>query len=551
MSIEFDNTSEAIVDARGLAVSLLDPVDAERHPIVNADLTLCPGTVTAIVGASGGGKSTIAATLAGLLPVSSRVKAESLYIDSHRCWNPERKTPVSGEEFKRVVLGPQQKVFYYISQHARSTLVPNQSVRWHFEWAERSPLRDQSSEQGKRSIDEGETWAETMTRYCLGDSERAERIMESMPHQLSTGECQRVSFAIAEMIGPKVLVADEPFASLDPDTAKVLVQDLRKYVECGGALLLVTHQLRLLQQLEDLGMGMVLDDGEIVDQLPLDHLLRGGPLARQTAKLFHVASRRFGESTKSGDAEPVIEVKKLSKHFGDRSVFSNQSFQVPNGSRFGIEGPSGGGKTTLARILLSLESENGGEVICFGESCSGKSISRAQRVHLWRQIQMATQDTDLVFDFNEIVGDSVVRAIRDQPNALNKSQAWSIASSIFSKLGLSPQLLLAPPSRLSGGERKRAAIARSLALLGFQGETQPMPSSSSKESLAQRVLILDEPTVGLDIFHQGMLAETLCDAQQQMNLTLIVMSHDHDFLERFCDTRIVWPMSGQNLEPSS
>lgn len=546
--------AEPVLSASGFEVSLLDPIDARRHTIVTADLSLKPGTVTAVVGASGGGKSTLAAALAGLIPISAHVRATSLQIDSQRCWNPQRAKPVAARVFSNVVLGPQRKLIYYVSQHARSTLIPSRTIRWHLQLAGKS----RHSANLSPGMSHPDQWTQLLQSYFCGDRKRAMTSLSQKPHELSTGECQRVLFAMARVLRPEILIADEPFASLDPQTASVLIDDVRRYVESGGTLLLVTHQLSLLDRLADLGHAVVVEHGQIIEHLPLATLLRGGPLNRSTARLFRVATQRFAsqnsvssqdnDDTRDSDGcDSALVVSKLSKRFPGRSLFADQSFRVPSGCRFGIEGPSGGGKTTLARILMGLEEADSGDVIRFGVEAS-YPLNRRERRELWSKVQLANQDTDLVFDPNEMVGGSITRALQDSAAGKkrnvrpSRSDAWRSAERLFRDFGLEPRLLQAPPRRLSGGERKRAAIARSLALLGHPVQGLGQETGARLERGDAKILILDEPTVGLDIFHQGILAETLCDVQRQMNLTLIVLSHDHDFLSRFCDHRITWPI---------
>jgi ABC-type dipeptide/oligopeptide/nickel transport system ATPase subunit len=179
-----------------------------------------------------------------------------------------------------------------------------------------------------------------------------------------------------------------------------------------------------------------------------------------------------------------------------------------------------------------------GEVHRFQEPSFCGALSRRRRQDLWKRMQLTYQDTDMVFDPNEIVGKSVVRGIRRCNTKLGSHAAWQQAAELFRVFGLSSVLLHAPPARLSGGERKRTAIARSLALLGF-----PNGDGTSK------MLLLDEPTVGVDVFHQGVIAAALIEAQRLLDLTIVVFSHDHSFLTRFCDRLIGWPIESRRETP--
>ena len=558
MSTDFDEPLRPIVDSPPIVVAdhfdvtLLDPVDACRHRVLQASLRVERGTFTAIIGASGSGKTTLALGMSGLLPSTARVKFRSLEIDSQRCWNPDRIEPVSAKEHSDIVLGQQRDTFFYLSQNARSALVPFRSVRWHVETAKRhGRLRHLPNANGQ---DPASRLSTRLARYFCVSASHTDRLLQKQPHQLSTGECQRVLFAIAMELNPKVLIADEPFASLDSASADTVFDDLLQYVREGGAVLLVTHQLGLLRKLPEFSTAMVMDQGAVIDQLPVSCLLDGGPVTLRTAKLLQSGFRPPPTLSAQDSGDTILSVRGLSKKYENRTIFDNQNFSIPAGSRVGIEGPSGRGKTTLARILIGLEKQDSGSVTRFGQPDSDWISSRRKRLSLWRRMQLVSQDSDLVFDPHEMVGESITRAVSAQISRRSRQDSWEIAQRIFARTGMSGELMHAPPHRLSGGEKKRAAICRSLALLGYDGlklesDIETGHPNQTDSNTIPRILLLDEPTVGLDVFHQGRLAEWLVEVQRHLSLSIVVFSHDVNFLERFCDRRMRWPNHDSLDEP--
>ncbi|MCA9067608.1 MAG: hypothetical protein KDA84_01710, partial [Planctomycetaceae bacterium] len=150
--------------------------------------------------------------------------------------------------------------------------------------------------------------------------------------------------------------------------------------------------------------------------------------------------------------------------------------------------------------------------------------------------QLVWQDTDLVFDPAAPVGESLREVYRAALPHLDKQTRWTLAGELLARFHLPERVLWSSPGQLSGGERRRVALARALAVFGY-----PHPDAISKPTLP-RVMILDEPTVGVDVFLQAEIATILLEAQAQLQLTYLVISHDQRFVNRFCTAcSIDWP----------
>lgn len=208
------------------------------------------GEVLALVGESGSGKSSTVQGVAGLLRPPGSVVAGSVAVDGVDLAAPGgpapgRRSPVS-----------------MIFQEPRSSLDPMRRVG------------SQLSEVVRRhaTVNRGE--ASRRSRSLLGDVgfDAPDRVMRSYPHELSGGMCQRVAIALALACSPRVLVADEPTASLDPTIAAQVLALLRRLAsETGMALVLVTHNLRVIPTVAD--RVAVMYAGRIVEECGATDLL--------------------------------------------------------------------------------------------------------------------------------------------------------------------------------------------------------------------------------------------------------------------------------------
>jgi len=213
----------------------------------------------------------------------------------------------------------------------------------------------------------------------------------------------------------------------------------------------------------------------------------------------------------------VIRVEQLVKKFGARTVISDVAFDVPAGQSLALVGPSGGGKSTLLRCLLGLESFDGGRITIAGATLAAQS-ERANRVAL-PQIRAAA---GLVFQqWHLFAHMTALENICEAPVHVRRlpiDQATKQARTLLEKVGMSHRAD-ALPRRLSGGEQQRVAIARALAM-------EP------------RVLFMDEPTSALDPERVGELV-TLLRGLAREGLTLVCITHDIDFAAALCDRVIV------------
>ncbi|WP_201451881.1 oligopeptide/dipeptide ABC transporter ATP-binding protein [Rhodovarius lipocyclicus] len=186
---------------------------------------------------------------------------------------------------------------------------------------------------------------------------------------------------------------------------------------------------------------------------------------------------------------------------------------VREGETFGIVGESGCGKTTLARALLGLQRESGGEIRLEGRSVSGLAPREARRVR--EAVQYVHQDPGAALDPWWRVGATLAEGLSIHGIPGRAEQQARIAETLAA-VGLDPALAERYPHELSGGQQRRVGLARILLL-------------------RPKVVILDEPTAGLDLSVQAAVLRLLRDLRARFGLTYIFISHDLSVVRRVCD----------------
>jgi len=211
---------------------------------------------------------------------------------------------------------------------------------------------------------------------------------------------------------------------------------------------------------------------------------------------------------------PLFWVKNLRFKYDESWVLDGLSFEVREGEILGIIGPNGSGKTTILRILSRVLIPQEGEVYI-----RGKNLLELEQKEIAQIIGVVPQDTYFPFPFT--VGEVVLmgRSPWLSGFGFESSEDLQIASqamALTNTLSFSSRLIF----ELSGGERQRTIIARALA-------QQP------------QIMLLDEPTVYLDIGHQIEIYDLIKKLNAEKKLTLIIVSHDLNLASEYCDCLIL------------
>lgn len=201
-------------------------------------------------------------------------------------------------------------------------------------------------------------------------------------------------------------------------------------------------------------------------------------------------------------AEPILQVKHLSKTFGKHEVLRDIDFSVNTGDVTTIIGSSGSGKSTLLRCINLLETPTSGEIMYHGENIDKlKGGASAYRSHVGMVFQSFNLFNNMTVLKNCMIGQTTVLG-------KSRAEAKKAALHFLGKVGMAPYIN-AKPSQLSGGQKQRVAIARALAM-------------------NPEVLLFDEPTSALDPQMVGEVLEVMRNLANE-GLTMIVVTHEMAF----------------------
>ena len=198
---------------------------------------------------------------------------------------------------------------------------------------------------------------------------------------------------------------------------------------------------------------------------------------------------------------PHLEVRSLQKNFGDTKVLTDVNMSIGHGHIAVIIGGSGAGKTTLLRILIGLERPSSGSVIVSGQDIA--SLSERELNKMRRKFGMVFQYSALLDSMN--VMDNVAFPMREHTQLSEKEIKQQVTEKLNS-LGLD-NVEKRFPSQLSGGMRKRVALARAL-------------------MLEPEIIMYDEPTSGLDPVTSRMVDDLIEETRDRFGVTSVVISHD-------------------------
>jgi len=441
--------SQREADRDWIVFPALSVSDAEGRQLLKTEARrLRKGSVLAIVGPSGAGKS--------------------LWLKSLFGWAAPGQS---------AALAPRRAAHLMIQDPSQG-LTPGLSLAGHF--------RDVAGRDWRHA-------AEALLTDLGIDSAKA---LARMPGSFSGGERQRLMLALALARHPRLLCCDEPAAALDPEAERDLWRLLEtRKAEMGLTLAFATHQLDLVDRYAD--TVAVFFEGALVFWGSCRDFFEAAehPWHRALIRAYRQSQTAAAARESVAEGAPRLEIASFSLKYGERALFDDFRLALRPGEWRWVYGPSGAGKTSLARFAAGLLPEGRGIVRLDGRRLPDRLARRRPADR--RAVQLAFQFGSTSLNPSLTVTRQLARAFDDDATARDALAA----------LGLAGRDLERPPQAFSLGEQQRIALARATA-------TRP------------RVLICDEPGAALDLALKRRIVAFLDGWRAKTGAAVLAITHD-------------------------
>lgn len=491
--------------------------DTTQPAVDGINIEISEGEMVLLVGPSGCGKSSLLKIFAGLIPsfYGGTVKGQVHYRDTDILYLNKPLASKVGMLFQ----DPEKQL---VLTDVRSEIVFGME---------------------NTGVDTGtmrRRLAETLDFMGIGNA------IKRKTGQLSAGEKQKVALASILAMNPDILLLDEPTSQVDPISAEEILGVIRKTAEdTGKTIVMAEHKLERCLHLADRVAAM--KDGRLeflggAEEYcrwaekskygfipPIPRLFSGLdmneiPITVKQGRMAVASRLKVGNSSTCAAADvnschsitpennknevPEISIKNLWYSYDNTEyALKGINLDIFKGQFTAILGQNGAGKSTLVKNINGLLKPVRGHVEVRGQSTKGKNV-----YELSQTIGYLAQNPD-----NYLLNDTVEEEIRFTLN--NFKRDWSRDIDSLLKLFRIEQYKKSNPRDLSTGEKQRVALASVL-------------------SVFPRVLILDEPTRGMDYDKKNSLGELLLDLKKQ-DITIILITHDIEFAAEFCDRAVI------------
>ncbi|WP_223692138.1 ABC transporter ATP-binding protein [Leifsonia poae] len=494
--------SETPAAVSGLTVSGLSvqgPNGTIVHPL---DLAVPAGSMTAIIGESGSGKSMTARAITGLLPRGVTAQGTATIDDYPYDLSGTSTSVWSRVRGRRAVL---------LLQDPFTSLSPLYRCGDQIQWTLQSVRA--GAERGTKHP-RGALRDEMMRR--LDEVHLPSRVASQYPFELSGGMRQRVAIAAALAAAPRLLIADEPTTALDASTQGEILDLLHELQRSHRmSLILISHNLGVVRGRAD--DVIVMRHGEVVERGTAERVLTAPANAYTQALIDSNPALADPVAPLTGAPRPVLVVSNISKRFGANHALRSASVDVSAGEVVAVVGESGSGKSTLARCIAGLERPDDGTV-----ELEGLRLPSGRKGRTPGQVQVVFQDPYSTLNPSFTVGSALAEALRAAGKGANR------VDELLTLVGLDPALRDRRPAQLSGGQRQRVSIARALA---------PEP----------KLLICDESVSALDVSVQAQILALLEGLRERLDLAILFITHDLGVVARIAN-RVVVLREGEVVE---
>ncbi|WP_431247446.1 ABC transporter ATP-binding protein [Leifsonia xyli] len=501
-----------VVQINDLSVSFATDAGTVKA-VDGVSLSVAPGEVLAIVGESGSGKTVTAKTILGLLPETAT--ASGAVVLRSRDGATEADVISIDKRRLREVRGTDVAMVF---QEPSTALNPVYPVGWQIAEGLRAHSKLSKKEAQARAV-------EILERVGIPEPQKR---VKYYPHQFSGGQKQRIVIAMALVLNPGLIVADEPTTALDVTVQAEILDLLRRCRdEFGAAIVLITHNMGVVADLAD--RVAVMYQGKLVEQADVKTLF-SAPQAEYTQKLL-AAVPKIGQGAvatqdraiaraERPEEAPVVRARDLRIQYPGRLgrpgfvAVDGVSFDIRPGEVLGLVGESGSGKTTIGRAIAGLNKVTGGSLQVLGLEMNGVRERQFRKVR--SDIGFVFQDPASSFNPLLTIAECVAEPLVVHGRASSAQEARRRVDELLEAVQLPRAYGDRFPHELSGGQRQRASLARALAL-------EPT------------LLIADEPTSALDVSVQARVLELFADLQKEFGFASLFISHDLAVVDLLAD----------------
>ena len=488
-----------VLEVRDLSIAL--PRGGDRSTAVQkVSFQVGRGEIVCLVGESGSGKSVIAQCVMGLLPKSLPVTSGQILLE--------------GEDITHAPLSRLRELratrMSMIFQEPMTALNPVMTCGDQIDEVLRQHTQLSPAQRREKVLG-------IIQEVLLPDPER---MMASYPHQLSGGQRQRIMIAMALVLEPVLLIADEPTTALDVTTqAQILKLVLQLQHRHGTGVLFITHDFGVVAELAHrvavLRLGDLVEVGEKHDVLQR-------PQHDYTRMLIGaVPTLHLHEKTRDAEAPVVLKTQGLDKTYLDRSWFGKArsvhaaqdvNLEIRRGQTLGIVGESGSGKSTVARCIVRLIDPTGGQVLLGQDDIAMMPAGRLRPLR--KRVQIVFQDPYRSLNPRRTVGDAMIEGPMNY--GLQREPALAKAKELLALVRMDASAMERYPHQFSGGQRQRICIARAL-------------------MMEPELLIADEAVSALDVSVQAQVLRLFEEIKTRLNLAMLFITHDLRVASQVCD----------------
>ena len=507
-----------LVEVRDLRVEATTDSGRTLEIIRGVSFDVAEGEIVALIGESGSGKTTIALTLMGHARKGCRISGGSIMLAG-------KDMAKLSERDRAAVRGTEVA---YVPQSAAAAFDPARTIMEQVIEVVRIHRLMPIATARIRAV-------ELFRALSLPEPET---IGARYPHQVSGGQLQRLSAAMALIGGSKLVIFDEPTTALDVTTQIEVLRAFKSVMKKAGvAGVYVSHDLAVVAQISD--RIVVLQSGAVQEIGDTAQIL-AAPTHAYTKTLmaaFTPAPRgEPGAAFEETSRQPLLEVTDLVAGYGPPQdnglptilALKSVSLKLEAGRNLGVIGESGCGKSTLARAIAGILPPVSGSIVFDGKELHPAARQRSREQLRKLQIVFQSADTALnpVKPVEEILG-RPLKFYHDMRGAAREARI----DALLDMVRLPRALKERRPSELSGGQKQRVNLARALA-------AEP------------KLILCDEITSALDAVVAAAIIDLLKELQRELGLSYIFISHDLSIVQAICD-EIAVMYAGEKIEETT